>query len=652
MPPPLSELLVEWERRQHEGLPTTAEHLCADWPEMLPELRRRIRRLDACNRLLGLAAAGSQPPEPVPDRIADIQITGVLGRGGMGIVYQGWDPGLKRAVAVKVLQSTANSRTFIRAGELAARFDREREVLGRLDHEHIVPVYQSGVCDGKPYIVMALLAGGTLADRAAELTRRGPRAVARLLEMVARGVHAAHELHVLHRDLKPANILVDSKGNPRVSDFGLAKFWSPAEPCDEDAVETIPEFRPADLTFPGVQPGTLAYMAPEQFDPTLGKIGPATDVWALGVILFELLAGRRPFVPSADTPFADRVCRDPTPPCRGQYGRIPGWMRGILRRCLAKTPGERYGSAAELAAALRGGLQRARRWAWFAGTAGVLCLAVAAGFTGGWRASADPPSPLLAPQDPRFEELPEVTSALARLENREEVALVENGRHGPFHRVFGPETVRVVESDSTSLVLQSQWTGPGAAEFLPRLPPGQYRVRLQIRHDLGGDHSRVGVYVGGRYWESDRGRHLGCLVLEYRDVGPQAAQQPRPGRQTNCVAELKSLLTGEVRTQPHHWEGLGNRACPYLAAVAAGDQPKPRTLEVHLSDDRISAKWDGKEVGDMPRAKATANLSTFLRGYPEKQPSGQTVDPFTGGVGLIVYNGTASVTDFRIAPLK
>jgi serine/threonine-protein kinase len=237
---------------------------------------------------------------------------------------------------------------------------------------------------------MAMMAGGSLADRLEEMCRRGPRVAAAFVDKVARGVHAAHELGVLHRDLKPANILLDAKGEPRVCDFGLAKFWSP-DGLDDDRAAAMRAIRtaPGHLTIPGFQPGTPSYMAPEQFDSTFGRVGPSTDVWALGVILFELVSGKRPFVADDDSPLHRQVCEAPTPRCRSPHYRTPRWLQDVVARCLAKEPEKRYASAAELATALRTGLKRGRQRAAALGAIAALMFVLATGYVVGRLAFED-----------------------------------------------------------------------------------------------------------------------------------------------------------------------------------------------------------------------------------------------------------------------
>jgi Protein kinase domain len=641
MPPELADKLLEWEQKRRDGAPVTPEELCADSPELVDELRRRIRRLEACDRLLGLdetvtAIGPAAPGEDIPKRIAEFEIRGRLGHGGMGDVYDAWDPALQRDVAIKVVRLPSDYWPFTRSRELTGRFTREGAALARLEHPYIVPVYQAGMWEDRPYIVMARVGGGSLADHMENMSRLGPRAIAAFMEKVAGAVHAAHEQGVLHRDLKPANILIDGKGDPRVGDFGLAKFWSPVEAADGSSPVTSD--RPTDLSAPGCTPGTPGYMSPEQFDSSLGKVGPPTDVWALGIVLYELLTGERPFVGDTHQRLAEKVCRGAAPPCRIQGRRVPRWLDMIVDRCLQKAPADRYRSAAELAGALRTGLQRRRRARWLVGGTAVLAFLLTAGIVGGrW---------VFGPRtETRFEDRPEVVNATEQLARGEEVILVDRDRRAPFNPLFGAETCRVVESDPAMLTLHSRWNGPGTAEFLPSLPLDRYRVRAVVRHDDSYTFSKVALYVGGRHWQSARGDHLGCIALVFKDAGADAVNPP----DGKLFASLQCLLTGQVKDQREHnnMEEAAKLTRPPLPA----DRERPfRTLELIVDETAVEAWWDGQRVGTVPLEMAARRQAKFLAEYPELRPAENDSHPFRGGVGLIVYNGTISVTDFRVTP--
>ncbi|MEX0865768.1 MAG: serine/threonine-protein kinase, partial [Pirellulales bacterium] len=263
----------------------------------------------------------------LPRTFGDYELQEELGRGGMGVVYRAHQTSLDRTVALKMIL-----RGQFATADDQARFKAEAEAAARLDHPHIVPVYEVGEYQGHNYFSMKYVAGETLSGRLAE----GPlpaREAARLLATVARAIDAAHVHGVLHRDLKPSNILIDRQGEPHVTDFGLAKRVAAGE----------------QLTRTGAILGTPTYMAPEQAAGSRGKMGPTTDVYSLGTILYQMLTGRPPF--QAATPL-DTVMlvleQDPLPP-RMLNPKADRELELIAMRCLQKPPELRYQSAAALA---------------------------------------------------------------------------------------------------------------------------------------------------------------------------------------------------------------------------------------------------------------------------------------------------------------
>jgi serine/threonine-protein kinase len=205
--------------------------------------------------------------------VAGYEVLGPLGKGGMGVVYQARQVGLDRLVALKMILHGSHA-----APEDLERFRSEAQAVARLQHPHIVQVYEVGECQGRPYFSLEFCPGGSLEDQL-DGTPWEPKRAAALVETLARAVHAAHQARVVHRDLKPANVLLTADGTPKVTDFGLAKRLD-AE---------------ARLTQSGAILGTPSYMAPEQAGGKGREIGPAADVYALGAILYELLTGRPPF---------------------------------------------------------------------------------------------------------------------------------------------------------------------------------------------------------------------------------------------------------------------------------------------------------------------------------------------------------------------
>jgi len=227
-----------------------------------------FRQLDEVAAPLGGAVA------PVPAAVGKYRLLRELARGGMGIVYEAKDTELDRFVAVKILIAAASESESLRE-----RFQREARSAARLDHPNVVRVYDSGEQQGVFYLVMELVRGRSLRELMSERTRELPWML-RLLERAARGLAAAHEAGIVHRDVKPSNILVAESGEPKVGDFGLAR----------------PPEGSGDLTRSGTPMGTPTYMSPEQAAGRSASVTPASDVYALGAILYEMITGRPPHV--------------------------------------------------------------------------------------------------------------------------------------------------------------------------------------------------------------------------------------------------------------------------------------------------------------------------------------------------------------------
>lgn len=275
-------------------------------------------------------------------RLGDYVLLDELGRGGMGVVYKAYHTKLKRVAALKMILSGKHAG----AGELT-RFKAEAQAIARLQHPHIVQIFEVGEHDGQPFLALEFLEGGSLSRRlAAELP--APRQAAALMETLARAIHHAHTQGVIHRDLKPANILLQGGprkssvghlpfGNPKVTDFGLAKL-----------IQDEPSH-----TRSGQIMGTPSYMAPEQASGRSKEIGPTADVYALGAILYEMLTGRPPF--RADSPYdtiRQVIGEVPVRPTRLQ-SKAPRDLETICLKCLEKEPPKRYRTAADLADDLR-----------------------------------------------------------------------------------------------------------------------------------------------------------------------------------------------------------------------------------------------------------------------------------------------------------
>jgi len=271
------------------------------------------------------------PPEAVADEmpaeLGDYEILGEIGRGGTSVVYRARQRRLNRIVALKTLHGSA-----LTSRDAFERLQTEAQAVARLDHPHIVPLYEVGRHSGTHFLTLRYFEQGSLAQ-ALKQRRFTPTEAARFLATAARAVHHAHSRGVLHRDLKPSNFLLDEHGAPHIADFGLAKL------ADNDS----------SLTLSTSVLGTPAYMAPEQASGNAKEAGTPADIYALGAVLFELLTGRPPFL-GKSTLEVIRLVADAEPP--RPTALVPGLDRdleAICLRCLEKDPGRRYASAAALA---------------------------------------------------------------------------------------------------------------------------------------------------------------------------------------------------------------------------------------------------------------------------------------------------------------
>jgi serine/threonine protein kinase len=293
------------------------------------------------------------PSTPSGSRLAGLPTVGEyvllseLGRGGMGVVYKAKHQTLKRVVALKMIHIDSEDDE-----QYLARFQSEAEAVARLHHPNIVQIFEVGEADGATYLALEFVAGGTLKSRL-DGRPQPVRAAAQLVQLLARAVHAAHQRGIIHRDLKPANILLQPApltenwhvtsreaieatevyGVPKVNDFGLAKRID----ADDDPV------RYGDVV------GTPLYMAPEQARGQDEEIGPAADVYSLGVLLYEMLTGRPPFISESSVDVLRQVLFDPPVPLRRLRRSLPRDLEAICLRCLEKDPRLRYPSAQALA---------------------------------------------------------------------------------------------------------------------------------------------------------------------------------------------------------------------------------------------------------------------------------------------------------------
>jgi tRNA A-37 threonylcarbamoyl transferase component Bud32 len=268
---------------------------------------------------------GGGPAVRVP-AIPGYELAGEVGRGGIGVVFKARQVKLDRTVAVKVLLRSDYT------GLAARRFETEARAAARVQHPNIVQVFEVGEAEGRPFLVLEYVPGGPLSRKLADALLP-PQEAGALVAVLARAVQFAHEAGIIHRDLKPGNVLLAADGTPKIADFGLAR------PLEADS----------GLTTEGTILGTPSYMPPEQAAGQAGLVGPRSDVYSLGAILYDLLTGRPPFKGSTLMATLEQVrTLDPTPPASLQPG-VPRDLETICLKCLEKDPDRRYQSAKEMA---------------------------------------------------------------------------------------------------------------------------------------------------------------------------------------------------------------------------------------------------------------------------------------------------------------
>jgi WD40 repeat protein len=364
----------------------------AEWQMRFPQWQQDLQELFQVHALADDSASdtdlGQRPTLPGTEGLArstrkahspwvgSYELLGEVARGGMGLVYKARHAKLNRIVALKMMLGGPQAGP----AELA-RFRKEAEAAARLQHPNIVQIYEIGEQDGRPFLALEFIDGGSLADKVAGKPQPA-RAAAELVETLARAIHHAHQRGVIHRDLKPANVLLqiadgsvpadkpatDSVPSaicsprpaiPKITDFGLAKRFDEAGTHSRS----------------GAIVGTPGYMSPEQARGDAEAIGPPTDVYGLGAILYELLTGRPPFQAAHALDTLEQVCtQEPVPPSR-LYPRLPRDLETICLKCLQKESRKRYGNAEALAEDLRrfmagepiqarpiGAVERTGRW--------------------------------------------------------------------------------------------------------------------------------------------------------------------------------------------------------------------------------------------------------------------------------------------------
>jgi WD40 repeat protein len=334
----------EYLLHEENGEDPAADHFLARFPTYAPRLRLQLQ----LHRALEESAAESSDatggayldtPAASPSADAELDIVGlpgyefleVLGRGSTGLVWKARHRSLNRIVAIKTIHSDIADEP-----ERLARFRAEGQAAARLQHPNIVQIYEVGEHRGRPFFSLEFVDGGSIAERL-QASPLAPRDAAEIVCTLARAAQHAHEHGIVHRDLKPANVLLTSTGIPKIADFGLAKQLQ----LEQSQTQT------------GAIIGTPSYMAPEQAQGLSSVVGPATDVYALGAILFEMITGRPPFRAATLLETLEQVRSMEVVSPRRLLPKLPRDLETICLKCLQKEPERRYGTALELADDLR-----------------------------------------------------------------------------------------------------------------------------------------------------------------------------------------------------------------------------------------------------------------------------------------------------------
>jgi serine/threonine protein kinase len=575
------------------------------------------------------------PPSSLVERpsIPGYLVLEKVGEGGMGIVYQARDLTLNRIVALKVLLSGA-----VASSRQVRRFHREAQVLAQLTHENIVPVYEAKLHAGRPYFAMQFIRGGSLAKQLTRF-RDDPQAAASLMEKVARAVDYAHERGILHRDLKPANILLDEEGKPWVSDFGLAKLLAaPDAPSDTSGGEEAGDKRTSAgprvvtvdsvLTHLGAMPGTPAYMAPEQLGREGGAICAATDVWALGVVLYELLTGQRPFAGQKRDELFEQIRHGSPQPLREAAPKLDRRLPRIVLHCLEKDPRRRYSSAAALADALatlrsQPAPPRRRLLTLFCAVALVVAVVMALGDRGERKVDA------------YQKYLQETSPVLQRLERGEAVDLIAPSQLPP-HCLRSGEGATKVRYGARGVNLFS--SAFGLVELLPRVPLKRYRIIAELQHEECDNptYGMVGIFCKGTHARAGETQYHLVQLLSLNDCVANPVTIAGQGQKRVHIAWLK-LVALRVEDSPQG-DGLpfwylffdkGGTKATSLYPPLPPDNPKPwRTVVLEVDE--------GETVGrvNIPSRKRPEITFAPLRSPDYKEFLNRLQNPLPGEKGM------------------
>jgi serine/threonine-protein kinase len=566
------------------------------------------------------------------------EIQSVLGEGTHGIVYLARQLSLDKLVALKMLRDGDLARQ-----EYRKLLRRDAEVLAKLKHPNIVRIIDFGEAGGRLFYTMEYVKGRSLEERL-KAGPLPPREAADLVAKLARALQTVHEKGIVHRDLKPANILLDENGTPEVADFGLAKLLGGHE----------------SLAASGQLVGNVAHMAPEQTGGKTSDVGPGADIWALGIILYESLSGRLPFVGKS---FLDTLGLIRTgEPAPLQQFDVDRDLQAICFKCLEKKTWQRYATTAELADELGRFLNqdprdpvltRIRSWpirTWrlarrrpIDATALVLIILVL------------PAIPLIQlwmdPERP-------VAQLESRLASGHTVTLIgEEGRPAWFRLRAGADTTQVSQTPDGAWSINS-W-GFCLVELMRKVRLPGYRFRAWIRHEKGKRLSEVGLFFGLEEIATKDGMVLSFGHVAFDDVNSEAELNllrppgfpgPVPEPMGNPIYIMPFIYS--LRADSSERAQALNSGSPSLRFKPFITQSDWRLLTIEVHSDRIIAYWgDNEKIGIITMDEWSEFL---LKGLSADRLVNRTKVPAFnrgGAIGLYVAQGTASFRQVVVEPL-
>jgi formylglycine-generating enzyme required for sulfatase activity len=570
-------------------------------PEVTPDLAPGSSVVDGSTAAYvqhKAASLGAEPERPLESvAVPGYEILGMLGRGGMGVVYKARHLVLKRTVALKMVLAGGHAD----ARELA-RFRLEAEAVARLQHPNIVQIHEVGAADGHPYCALEFVEGGSLAGKIAGRPLPAPEA-ARLLEALARAVHLAHSRNVVHRDLKPANVLLAADGTPKITDFGLARQ------LDSDSGQTQA----------GTVIGTPSYMAPEQASGSSHEAGTPADVYALGAILYECLSGRPPFKGKTVVETLDQVrTQEPAPPSRW-HPNVPPDLETICLKCLRKEPEKRYASAAELADDLgryqrgeaiqarpAGRLERAVKWVKrnpvVTGAALAVVLALALGTTVSYLKYLDAEQQKGIAEERRKDAVKQTDIAEERRKDadRQKRIALEEAKRAKKARDFLVSIFELADANG----IRGTMTARQILEDAEKRIPVVFAAEPKLRADLLKAIETV-------YAKITEKAPLAMLLQVRGTVRLQSARNPKQkavpqallyaGDRLNLAADAQVQLVSlsdqhKERLKPNRQVTIRRKGCEPAEAVQERDTSVPMTF-VRLPKGTFYMGWDGQKKG-------------------------------------------------------